>query len=68
MQPARRRSCRPANEASRRGIAAALAVLYADTPPMTDDEIIAEQDRFRRETEAPNRRQAELPLLLKVCE
>lgn len=68
MQPARRRSCKPANEASRRGIAAALAALYAETPPMTDDEIIAEQDRFRRETEAPNRRQGELPLLLKVRE
>ncbi|HHA2858107.1 hypothetical protein B9Y88_02895 [Stenotrophomonas maltophilia] len=68
MQPARRRSCKPANEASRRGIAAALAALYAETPPMTDDEIIAEQDRFRRETEASSRRQGELPLLLKVRE
>lgn len=68
MQPARRRSCKPANEASRRGIAAALAALYADTPSMTDEEIIAEQDRFRRETEAPNRRQGELSLLLKVRE
>lgn len=68
MQPARRRSCKPANEASRRGVVAALAALRADTPPMTDDEIVAEQDRIRREADAGSRRQSELHLQLKVRE
>ncbi len=69
MQPARRRCYKPANAASRRGIVAALAALYdTTTPPMTTDEALAERERFRRETEASQRRQGELVLQLKVRE
>lgn len=35
---------------------------------MTTEEAIAERERFRREAEAPQRRQGELGLLLKVTE
>lgn len=47
---------------------AAIAALYAEAPPMTSDEALAERERFRRESEAPQRRQGELGLVLKVTE
>ncbi|MGH8032110.1 MAG: hypothetical protein ACREO8_07030 [Luteimonas sp.] len=68
MQPARRRCWKPANAASKRGVVAALAALYIEGAPMTAEESIAERERFRRETEAPQRRQGELGLVLKVSE
>ncbi|HDS1834363.1 TPA: hypothetical protein QEM98_000448 [Stenotrophomonas maltophilia] len=69
MQPARRRCFKPANAASMRGIAAALAVLYDTSgPAMTTEEALAERERFRREAEASQRRQGELALVLKVSE
>jgi hypothetical protein len=67
-QPARRRCLKPANAASKRGVVAAIDALHAEAPPMTSDEAIAERERFRRESEAPHRRQGELHLVLKVTE
>jgi hypothetical protein len=67
-QPARRRCWKPANAASRRGVLAAIAAIDTEAPPMTPDEALAERERFRRESEAPQRRQGELGLVLKVTE